>query len=40
MEEFEHIYGHLLEIDVAVKNGEADIRTALDLLIAQLTITP
>lgn len=40
MEELEQIYGHLLDIDVAVKNGEADIRTALDLLIAQLTITP
>jgi DNA polymerase-3 subunit delta len=40
MEELEQIYRHLLEIDVAVKNGEAEIRTALDLLIAQLTIAP
>ena len=40
IEELEQIYRHLLEIDVAVKSGEADIRTTLDLLIAQLTITP
>jgi DNA polymerase-3 subunit delta len=40
MEELEQIYRHLMDIDVAVKNGEADIRTALDLLIAQLTIAP
>ena len=40
MEELEHIYRHLLDIDVGVKNGEADIRTVLDLLIAQLTIAP
>lgn len=40
MRELEHIYRHLLEIDVAVKNGKADIRTTLDLLVAQLTIAP
>jgi DNA polymerase-3 subunit delta len=40
MEELEQIYEYLLEIDVAVKNGEAEIRTVLDLLIAQLTIAP
>ncbi|MFN2116911.1 MAG: DNA polymerase III subunit delta [Candidatus Promineifilaceae bacterium] len=40
IEELEQIYRHLMDIDVAVKIGEADIRTALDLLIAQLTIAP
>jgi DNA polymerase-3 subunit delta len=40
LEELEQIYRHLLEIDVAVKMGEADIRTVLDLLVAQLTIAP
>jgi DNA polymerase-3 subunit delta len=40
IEELEQIYHLLLEIDVSVKIGKADIRTALDLLIAQLTIAP
>ncbi len=40
MPELEQIYRHLLDIDVAVKNGRADMGTALDLLIAQLTIAP
>ena len=39
MAELEQIYEHLLDIDIAVKTGEADIRTALDLLVANLTIT-
>jgi DNA polymerase-3 subunit delta len=37
MDELELIYRHLLEIDVAVKNGNADLRTELDLLVASLT---
>ncbi len=40
MEELELIYRHLLDVDVAVKNGKADIRVALDLLVATLTIAP
>jgi DNA polymerase-3 subunit delta len=40
MPELEQIYKHLLKIDVAVKIGKADIRTVLDLLVAQLTIAP
>ncbi len=40
MSELVQIYRRLLEIDVAVKNGRADIRTVLDLLVAQLTIAP
>lgn len=40
MQELERIYQHLLEIDVAVKSGKSDIRTTLDLLVAQLTIAP
>jgi DNA polymerase-3 subunit delta len=39
MAELEQIYEHLLDIDIAVKTGEADMRTALDLLVANLTIT-
>ena len=37
--ELVQIYRHLLEIDIAVKTGQADMRTALDLLVANLTIT-
>jgi DNA polymerase-3 subunit delta len=40
MVELEQIYRRLLDIDVAVKNGRADISTVLDLLVAQLTIAP
>jgi DNA polymerase-3 subunit delta len=39
MAELEKIYHHLLEIDIAAKTGEADMRTALDLLLANLTVT-
>ncbi len=39
MAELEQIYHHLLEIDIAAKTGEADMRTALDLLVANLTVT-
>jgi DNA polymerase-3 subunit delta len=38
-EELEQIYRHLLEVDVDVKTGQADMQTALDLLVAKLTIT-
>jgi DNA polymerase III subunit delta len=37
--ELERIYYHLLEVDVAVKTGQGEIRTALELLVANLTIT-
>lgn len=39
MKELEQIYGHMLEIDIAVKTGQADMLTSLDLLVANLTIT-
>jgi DNA polymerase-3 subunit delta len=39
MEDLEAIYRHLLEIDVSVKRGRADMRTELDLLVANLTFT-
>ncbi len=39
LEELEMIYRHLLDIDISVKTGQADMRTALDLLVATLTIT-
>ncbi len=39
LHELEQIYGHLLEVDVDVKTGRADIRTSLELLVANLTIT-
>ena len=39
MAELEKIYHHLLGIDIAAKTGEADMRTALDLLLANLTVT-
>ena len=38
LEELERVYRHLLEMDLAVKSGQADIRTALDLLVAGLTV--
>lgn len=38
LQELEQIYSHLLEIDIGVKTGQADMRTALDLLVANLTI--
>lgn len=34
--QLEQIYGHLLEIDVGVKTGRADMTTALNLLVATL----
>jgi DNA polymerase-3 subunit delta len=40
MNELEQIYRHLLDVDVAVKTGEADMQTALDLLLANLTLAP
>ena len=39
LQELEQIYYHLLEVDVAVKTGEGDMRTSLELLVANLTIT-
>lgn len=38
LQELETIYRHLLDIDIAVKTGQADMGTSLDLLIANLTI--
>jgi len=38
MEELEQIYRHLLDIDVGVKSGTADMQTSLDLLVASLTL--
>lgn len=40
MAELERIYGHLLDIDMGVKTGEMDMQTALDLLVANLTLAP
>ncbi len=37
MSQLEHIYRHLLEIDVGVKTGRNDMTTALNLLVAGLT---
>lgn len=37
--QLEQVYGHLLEIDVGVKTGTQDIHTALNLLVANLTVT-
>lgn len=37
--ELEQIYRHLLEIDIAVKTGQAELLTSLELLVANLTIT-
>lgn len=39
LRELEQIYGHLLDVDVAVKTGQGDMRTSLELLVANLTIT-
>ncbi|MBK8901148.1 MAG: DNA polymerase III subunit delta [Anaerolineaceae bacterium] len=38
--QLEQIYRHLLEIDVDVKTGRNDMTTALNLLVASLTVTP
>lgn len=38
MSQLEQIYGRLLEIDVDVKTGQADMLTALSLLLAGLTV--
>ena len=35
--QLEHIYRRLLEIDVEAKTGQADLLTALHLLLAGLT---
>ncbi|MCP5100018.1 MAG: DNA polymerase III subunit delta [Chloroflexi bacterium] len=37
--QLEHIYGHLLEIDVGVKTGRNEMVTALTLLVAGLTVS-
>lgn len=37
MTQLEQIYAHLLEIDVGVKTGQADMATSLNLLVAALT---
>jgi DNA polymerase-3 subunit delta len=39
LQELEQIYHHLLEVDIAVKTGKGDLRTSLELLVANLTIT-
>ena len=39
LQELEQIHRHLLEIDIAVKTGQADMLTSLELLVASLTIT-
>lgn len=39
MAQLEQIYRHLLAIDVDVKTGKADMLTALNLLVASLTVT-
>ena len=36
-EQLEQVYAHLLDIDVGVKTGRADMTTALNLLVAALT---
>lgn len=38
MAQLEHIYRHLLEVDVGVKTGRNEMTTALNLLIAGLTL--
>ena len=38
LEQLESIYAHLLEIDVGVKTGKTDMVTALDLLVAGVTV--
>lgn len=39
LKQLEQIYRHLLEIDVGVKTGKADMLTSLNLLVASLTVT-
>ncbi len=39
LQELEQIYRHLLDIDIAVKTGQADMLTSLELMVANLTIT-
>ncbi|MEM7114464.1 MAG: DNA polymerase III subunit delta [Chloroflexota bacterium] len=39
LKQLEQIYRHLLEIDVGVKTGKADMLTSLNLLVANLTVT-
>ncbi len=39
LEELEQIYHHLLDVDVAVKTGQGEMVTSLDLLVANLAIT-
>jgi len=38
LEQLEHIYAHLLEIDVSVKTGQNDMLTALNLFVAGLAV--
>ena len=38
LSQLEQIYHHLLDIDVAVKTGRHDMVTALNLLVAGLTL--
>ena len=38
LQELEQIYRHLLEIDIDVKTGQAELLTSLELLVANLTI--
>ncbi len=40
MSQLEQIYRHLLSIDVDVKTGKNDMTTALNLLVASLTVAP
>ena len=40
MAQLEQIYRHLLSIDVDVKTGKNDMTTALNLLVASLTVSP
>ncbi|WP_420643772.1 DNA polymerase III subunit delta [Candidatus Leptofilum sp.] len=40
LSQLEQIYRHLLTIDVDVKTGKNDMTTALNLLVASLTVTP
>jgi hypothetical protein len=38
MLQLEHIYRHLLDVDVGVKTGRNEMTTALNLLVAGLTL--
>ncbi|MDX1414309.1 MAG: DNA polymerase III subunit delta [Candidatus Promineifilaceae bacterium] len=38
LQELEQVYEHLLDIDIAVKTGQGDMKTSLDLLVANLTL--